>query len=404
MSAHNPDTNARSIYSWFPLTLRRGFRFVVKKILPRELQHEILGDLEEAYPKLWDFIVACIVSVWEAYRLQTTSTADKLLWSAQLALVLFCFAHGEAPLALMILTVVTLVTLILRDAFTHRPPASEAVPTLPSTAADAVEAVVDPDEGAPRTSLQYYMDSAADTAILAVTVLASQAVTLNLDAPLAMPGSVLFRGAMVFIPVLETIRMVLRPNPYSKEPFKGSKLSALAIYNRVRLLNFIWMVPCYFALEHNHRLVPRIFPLYHPLSNLVPLLTFTLWVRLQQDIDVRDKVVITTLDIDQDKAKVKETPKKAEYLFKGLDKSHPYYPAYVVLEVLFFIQLLFPVSYQLWQWLHSAPGHMDSWSLLFEGVLSMALILSWRFVKRSNQEAARALWDSVKKPAADPVT
>src|SRR2546430_15155219 len=117
---------------------------------------------------------------------------------------LFCFAAAwPLPVSLAIVLGSMLGALTLRDAYTH-----------------------------PHNSS--CLDSAAGAAAAGASLFVTEALMLTISPKLAVPDTVLFRGAFSCLPLLFALRMVLlRPNP--KNPFEGSNLSAEAIYKRVRI-------------------------------------------------------------------------------------------------------------------------------------------------------------------------
>ena len=312
----------------FQLPLR-FLRVIVGKILPRAVRRDYKGALNERYQSVSQFVPESAATVAAGYRIQAVGAFNKTAFVAEIGAVVFCFAAASLSLPLFIVLGAILGALILRDAYTH-PAQGSAVepPADDGAAADA--------EQEQRPGPQYYLDSAGDAATAAVFLLASQALMLKVSPSLAVPSSVLFRGAFVCLPLLSTLRMVLRPRPDKRMPFEGSNMSAEAIYKRTLRLNILWMTACYGTIVTNPRAMPASIPGHDFLLVSIPLVTFFMWIRLQQDASSSDSPIETVFG----DWKKKQMARKRETLMSGVDKRDPLYLGYTGLQALFFFNWL----------------------------------------------------------------
>jgi hypothetical protein len=100
-------------------------------------------------------------------------------------------------------------------------------------------------------TLQYYLDSAGDAAAAAVFLFAAETLTLQVSPSLRFTGSVLNRGAAVCLPLLSTMRFVLRPKPDPEAPFGEQGEPAMALLKRTWRLNLLWLMASYGLILQN---------------------------------------------------------------------------------------------------------------------------------------------------------
>jgi len=352
----------------------RFLRFVVEKILPRALRGDYAGALNERYKSVWKFVPDSAATVANGYRIQAIGAFNKTAFVAEIGAVVFCFAAASLSLPLLIVLGAVLAALTLRDAYRHPHRGSAVKP-----AADA----------APVS--QYYLDSAGDAATAAVFLLLSQALMLQVSPPLAVPGTVLFRGALVCLPLLSILRMVLRARPQKPMPFEGSKMSARAIYKMTWRLNILWTTACLGTILTNPRVIPAFIPGHDFLVGFIPTVTFGMWIRLQYDVLSNDDRTETVLS-DWEK---KEMERQREAMIKSVDKRHRLYLVYAGLEALFFLWLAMPSAIDVWPWLSGGKADVDFLRLGSDVVAFATVVLSWNYVKNSNRAAARAIQEKI---------
>ena len=356
----------------------RFLRFIVEKILPRALQQDYARGLNERHTSFWKFVPESAATVAAGYAIQAVDAFNKTAFVVEIGIVIFCFAAASLPLPLFIVLGAVLGALTLRDAYTH-----------PHRGSDVREKQ--------RPGSQYYVDMAGDAVTAAVFLFASQALMLEVSPSLAVPGRAFLRGALVCLPLLSICRMLLRPRPDPTTRSKGSNMSAEAIYKMTWRLNILWMTACFFTLLASPDAIPALIPGRDFLIGFIPPVTFGLWIRLPYDVlSHGDRIEGTFGD-----HKKKEKARKKESLMKGVDKSNPLYPAYAVMEALFFLLLAIPVAIALWQWLSGRQTEMDFLRLASHAVVFGTLVLSWKYVKNSNRTAALALQEEIEGPATE---
>jgi len=342
--------------------LQRWLSSIVEKALPRGLRQQYKDELDEYCPSLSQFVPDSAVNIAGGYWIQAIAAFNKTLALAQTGAVMFSFAAAGFPLRFCIIFGSIFGALTLRDAYTH------------------------PGNGS-------YLDSAADALAAGVSLFLSEALMLTISPSLAVPDSVLYRGAFVCLPLLFTLRMVLR-QPDPRNPFERSRMTAKAIYNKVWWLNIVWMAAVIGTILIGAPLMPAWFPEFFRGS--VPVLTFKIWVVLQRNSLVRhDKT-----------QKLFENPEKTtiarwrEDLAKGLSRREPFYWAYRCLEPFFFLQLATPSAVTLWPWLSGRPADIDLFRLAFNLTAFATLLLSWNYVKAVNRAAAEALQREIDQETA----
>ena len=349
--------------------LKRWVSLIVENVLPRGLRQQYMDESAEYCSSLSQFVPDSAVNIAGGYWIQAIAAFNKTLALAQTGAVMFSFAAAGFPLRFCIIFGSIFGALTLRDAYTH------------------------PHNGS-------YLDSAADALAAGVSLFLSEALMLTISPSLAVPDRVLYRGAFVCVPLLFTLRMVLRQRD-PKNPFEGSKMTAKAMYNKVWWLNIVWMAAVIGTILIGTPLMPAWFPEF--LRGSVPVLTFKIWLVLQRNSLVRhDK--IQKLFEDQEK---KTISRLIETLAKGLSKREPFYWAYRCLEPFFFFQLATPSAVTLWPWLSGRPAEIDVFLLAFNLTAFATLLLSWNYVKAANRAAAEALQreidrETAKTPPASP--
>src|SRR5438270_683811 len=83
-------------------------------------------------------------------------------------------------------------------------------------------------------------------------LLVAETLALKVSPSLAFPSPVLYRGAMVLLPLIATLRMVWRSRPDPEAPFAGSKMTTEQLYKRVWRLNILWMGAFNGLIMQNH--------------------------------------------------------------------------------------------------------------------------------------------------------
>ena len=310
-----------------------------------------MDEMGEYCPSLPQLVPDSAVNIVGGYWIQAVAAFSKTLALAQTGAVMFSFAAAGFPLRFSIIFGSIFGTLTLRDACTH------------------------PHNGT-------CLDSAADALAAGVSLFLTEALMLSISPSLAVPDTVLYRGAFVCVPLLFTLRMVLR-HPYPKNPFEGSNMPAKAMYNKVWWLNLVWMAAVIGTVLIGAPLMPEWFPEF--LRGSVPVFTFKIWLVLQRN-SRRDDLQGLFENPEE-----KTTSRLLNKLARGLSRKEPFYWAYRCLEPFFFLQLATPSAVTLWPWLSGRPADIDLFLLAFDLTAFATLLLSWNYVKAANRAAAEAL-------------
>src|SRR5436309_108836 len=97
-------------------------RLIVEKILPRGVRKRLLLDLKARGAQgspLSELITESGAMVVESYRSRAVTAFNKYAFLAEIGLIIVCFAGAELPGATAFALGAILVTLTLRDAYTH---------------------------------------------------------------------------------------------------------------------------------------------------------------------------------------------------------------------------------------------------------------------------------------------
>ena len=343
----------------------RSVRLILEKILPRGIRKEMLDALDEKRGPLPKRLREAAVVLVNAYRVQAVAAFNKYAFLAESGLVVFTFAAASwpAPLRwpLLLGLAAILCGLTIRDAYTH----------------------LDPSYGKMPPMLQYYLDSAGDAAAAGVFLFAAETLTLQVSPALAFPGSVLYRGAAVCLPLISTLRLVLRPKPDPEAPLGQQGEPAIALLKRTWRLNLLWMMAFYGLILQNVSDDPN--SKLDMLRGYVPVMTIAIWVVVQRNaLARRDNIETVFSDWKKKmKARLKET------LPQGLRKGEPLYWWYVVLQIVIFVELAAGLLEVLWPWLSGKEAGFLRPGICL--VVFTTTVLSWRYVKASNRAAARAV-------------
>ena len=261
-----------------------------------------------------------------------------------------------------------LIALSFRDGFTHQ------------------------DEALPET--QYYLDSAGDAAAAGLFVIASQGLAVAALPSMVLPAQVMYRGLLVCMPLVATLRMVFRPTP----PPGGlggprqTGIPAKKIYQTTRWLNFLWLVTVYGLVLQNVTDIPGYFPDF--LRGFLPVVSFGLWKASQVDDLCRRDNLVTLFTSIQAKTLRQMRGNVAAGLRQTTDVNYSTFKFFqVVLFGLIALELYTAVE----PFLFGQPLMQSIWHAAGAVLAFMAALLSWKHVKAANRAAARALLEEAKK-------
>jgi hypothetical protein len=356
------------------ISSRQSIRLVVEKIFPRdpEVRAKALNALDRQPAPLLQFAGHAAGAVTWGYIEQFAKSFNEYAALAQAAVVVICFALAPPHAALYALGAV-LVALSFRDAFTHQKnPLSEA---------------------------QYYLDSAGDAAAAGVFVIVSQGLAAVALPSMALPAQVMYRGLLVSMPLIATLRLVLRPkgdgcahpSPDSRPPSSNAR----AIYRKTRWLNFLWLVTFYGVVAHSVTDVPHYFPDF--LRGFLPVVTFGVWKASQvDDLCRRDNLVTLFTNI-----KAKALRRMRGKVAVGVARDNVNYSTFMFFQGLLFGLMALALLGAVEPFLFGEPLMQSVWQAAGALLAFMACALSWKHVKASNRAAARALLQEARREEAN---
>jgi hypothetical protein len=341
---------------------------LIKYVLPRALRGNYLSQLSEYYKSLRQFLPESVMAVIEGYRMQIVAAFRKVTFATQLFVVVFCFGASGIPMGIGIAIGAILGALVLRDGYTHP--------------WEGVSQKIVKGPAAPR----HFLDRAADAAIAGVFLMAAQALILRISPWLAIPPTRFNHAMILCLPTLMTLRMLMYPKPAGKVPFEGSSMSPESMYWMTWRLNILWLAAACFTILTNPIAIPAFIPEHAFIHGALPLATFAVWRRLQRDAIGRGVTIETVFRHHKDlRRKYMEAN-----LLKGVAAKDSIYPLYIVLEILFFLQVLAPLAMGIWPWLSGHEPSLDVFRTFFNLSAFATLALSWDQVKATNHAAAEA--------------
>jgi hypothetical protein len=154
---------------------------LVEGLLPRTVPKSYPQRLREYRGLAWPFLAKVGSLLGCSYREQMFKAFDKYVFTASMALIVYCYGWvaGSKPQALFL--VAGLLALTLRDAWAHHDP-KDGLQALPER--------------------QYCIDSAKDAAVVLISVLVSQALMLETSPEIALPQAALCRATAVCVPLI----------------------------------------------------------------------------------------------------------------------------------------------------------------------------------------------------------
>jgi hypothetical protein len=349
--------------------MRHLICLLAEKISPRdpEVRAKALKALAQQKVPPMQLAGHAIGAMTWGYIEQFSKSFNEYAALAQAAVVVICFAFAPPQAALYALGTV-LVALSFRDAFTHQKN------RLPET--------------------QYYLDSAGDAAAAGVFVIASQGLAAVALPSIALPAQVMYRGLLVSMPLIATLRLVLRPKPSGESSGDGRAQrspTARAIYRKTRWLNVLWLMTFYGVVAHSVTDVPDYFPDF--LRGFLPVVTFGVWTASQvDDLCRRDNLVTLFTCI-----KAKTLRRMRGKVAVGMPRDSVNYSSFMFFQVLLFGLMALALLGAVEPFLFGEPLMQSIWQAAGAILAFMSALLSWKHVKASNRAAARALLQEARR-------
>jgi hypothetical protein len=277
-----------------------------------------------------------------------------------MALIVYCYGWVAGSKAQAILLVSGMLALTLRDAWTHHDTNSHAC-----------------------------VHSAKDALVVLLSVLASQALMLETSPEIALPEAALCRATAVFVPLIATVRMALRPKPDPKLPFQKMKLSAEAMYRRVWFLNGLWiasMAGVGAMSSSNIDNNPWDF-----LRGALILPSYGVLFAIQRRTLLQRTFIVTIFT----NVRKLVLGRNRKMLAPGLKKGELGWRWYIAMHIVVFAQLVLALVGQLSPWLSGEDSGFTRPAVALIGFA--ANVLSWRYVMASNRAAARAIEQEMER-------
>jgi hypothetical protein len=348
-------------------------RAIVETIHPRDpqLRAKSLKALEQQDTGPLQFAAHAAGAVAWGYSEKFAESFNRYASFAQAVVVVVSFAFAPPQAGLYVLGAM-LIALSFRDAFTHH------------------------DQALPET--RYYLDSAGDAAAAGLFVIASQGLAVVALPSMALPAQVMYRGLLVSMPLIATLRMVLRPRPAPVDPDRSpqqSGIPARKIYRKTRWLNFLWLLTVYGVVVQNVTDKHGYFPDF--LRGALPIASLFAWKASQvDDLCRRDNLVTLFTSI-----KAKTLRRMRGNLAAGVKQTtHVNYSTFrffqLVLSGVVGLSLYTAVE----PFLLGEPLIQSTWRAAGAVLAFMAALLTWKHVKAANRAAARALLEEAKKAEA----
>lgn len=342
--------------------MKEQIKNVAAVVLPVGLQEEGLQVLDKHLEKHEAMPLKQVQDAAEtvgwAYGMQLRASFNRYLFALEALTVVACFAAAPPTPALISLGAVMLA-MTLRDAYTH----NEQAPPF----------------------FQYYLSSAGDATAATLFLIASQILAGKLSPAMALPGQLMYRGLFVCMPLLATLRMVLRPRPAGGKSFEGKRWSAEQVYMRIWVLNLLWLVLFWVVVAQTvtdrRNYAPDFFR-----GMLVPV-SFGVWVCVAR-IALRNRVRIETLMrlIRKD-----EIFRKADSLPQPIAHGEPMFWSSMGAQAVIFLQMGFALLGAAEPFLFGKPL-AESLPAAFAAVLGFAVsAMTWKYVQDSNQAAGQTL-------------
>jgi hypothetical protein len=321
-----------------------------------------LQRLREYRGPAWTFVAKAGRLLGCSYRAQVFKAFDKYVFTASMALIVYCYGWVAGSKAQALFLVAGLLALTLRDAWAHH------------DAKDAME---------PLPERRYCIDSAKDAAVVLISVLASQALMLETSPEIALPQAALCRATAVFVPLIGIVRMALRPKPAPQFPFRMTHLSAETLYRRTWFLNGLWIAALSGVCAMSSTDVAN-----NPWDFLrggLILPSYGVLFAIQRRTLLQRTLVVTIFT----NVRRLVLGDRKRNLAPGLKKGEPGWRWYVAMHIVVFAQLLLAVVGQLSPWLSGEDPGFTRPAVALIGLA--ATVLSWRHVMASNRAAARAI-------------
>jgi hypothetical protein len=335
---------------------------LVEGLLPRGIPKTYLQRLREYHGPSWRFLANAGSLLGRTYRAQVFDSFNKYLFTASMALIVYCYGWVAGSKAQALFLVAGMLALTVREAWAYHDPK------------DALQA---PQEGG------YFIDSAKDAAVVLISVLASQALMLETSPDVALPQAALCRATAVFVPLIAVVRMALRPKPDPKLPFQKMKLSAEVMYRRTWFLNGLWIAAFSGVCAMSTTTVDN--NPWDLLRGVLILPSYGVLFAIQRRTLLQRTFIVTIFT----NVRKLVLGRNRKMLAQGFTKGELGWRWYIAMHIVVFAQIVLALVGQLSPWLSGEDPGFTRPAVALIGFA--ATVLSWRHVMASNRAAARAI-------------
>jgi hypothetical protein len=335
----------------------------IPKLLPAGASPKYARALSQKQGSLPAVAWHALTVVLSAYFRHAVQAANQYATAGTILLVVLCFGTSSMKWGSAALLASAVIGVVWRDAHMYKAKPPEGVPPL----------------------LHYAAVSGGDSATVAFLSLLSNAMLLGLSPSSALRLPELWRGGVICLPLLYTLRLYFNLKPDPEKPSAGSKsLTDLErLYRRVWWLGAMWMVSFMGVVACSVTDIPNYWP--DRLKGL-SVVIFGIWWAVQKDCLGRFDRIRTLF---RDPAKL-ELRRKYAMLAKGLQRGEALYPGYIATEIVIYGVIALSLIDSVLPWLTGHPG--ASFMKAAAAVVSASTsILTWRAVKESNRLAAQAI-------------
>ena len=350
----------------------RSIRWIMQRVLPRtdrDAHLKLLDARQELGPLI---VLEAASTIAAVYWNHSVAAFNRWGIFLQVILTVFCFAKSALPWQLSFLLATDLIALSLRAAYTYHDVRLN-----------------------PQPRARYYTDSIIDAIVASIFVMASQVLATWASPSLSLPAAALYRGALVCLPLMATLRIVLRPKPDGPNTmFETSNMTGEQIHSRVWRLDILWLVTFFGLVAQNVSDKPGYLPdFFRGLS----IAMFAVWGALQTQALV-GRHMIQTIFTDPRKLKLELMYRR---LPQGLRKGEPFYWSYIFLEATIRFVMVMSLAEAVWPWFSGDTTHASVIRTMGSVVAFATALLSWEYVKETNRAAADAIQLEIKKLAAN---
>ena len=354
-----------------PLWLRL-LRAIVKSLLPRSVRDEYLVSFDQYSdrPMLYQIEhgVRLLGAGYVVVALPALRACGPYIPLAEVGLITYCILVAAASLPfvwwILLLPLGSMLwALTLRDIWWHPGRTNDRRKVPPMQ--------------------EYYLHSSMDALCTITFLFLGQGLAWYFAWAVAVPGPVLFRSASICLPLLTTLRLLLRPMPDPKSPFEGQGMSATEMFRGTCRLNILWGFMYCATVTLGASDIPYYIPDY--LRGYVPLMTLGIFVAVQRNgLERMNYLQSLFVSIEE-----RTLASYGRFIPKALRPGEAFHSAAKVLKFSIFAGLGLEVEATIRPWL---MGQSNDFFFIAGNIIGLIVcILTFRYVWEANQVTAEAV-------------